>query len=52
MALTSLSLTALGLSPISGIANAETLKENPKNETIQAVTVVPMFAPKIITNSN
>ena len=34
--------------PTSGIANAEILNEKPKNETIQAVTVVPMFAPKII----
>lgn len=34
--------------PINGIAIADTLKEKPKNETIHAVTVVPMFAPKMI----
>ena len=34
--------------PIRGIAKAEILNEKPRRETIQAVTVVPMFAPKII----
>ena len=34
--------------PNRGIAAASTLKEKPKRETIQAVTVVPIFAPKII----
>ena len=34
--------------PIRGIAKADILNEKPKKETIQAVTVVPIFAPKII----
>ena len=33
--------------PKTGIANAEILKLNPKIETIHAVIVVPIFAPKI-----
>ena len=33
--------------PKRGIAAAEMENENPKRETIHAVTVVPMFAPKI-----
>ena len=33
--------------PKSGIAKAEILKLKPNIETIHAVTVVPMFAPKI-----
>ena len=31
--------------PINGIATTEILNEKPKRETIQAVTVVPIFAP-------
>ena len=34
-------------SPKSGMAAAEIENENPKKETIQAVTVVPIFAPNI-----
>ena len=33
--------------PTTGTANAEILKLNPKIETIQAVIVVPILAPKI-----
>ena len=33
--------------PKSGIAASAIEKLNPKSETIQAVTVVPIFAPKI-----
>ena len=34
--------------PNSGMAAASMLNEKPKSETIHAVTVVPIFAPKII----
>ena len=34
--------------PNKGIATEAILKEKPKSDTIQAVTVVPIFAPKII----
>lgn len=33
--------------PNKGMAAASILKEKPKSETIQAVTVVPILAPKI-----